>query len=226
MNISIVLPIFNEDKIIEQSILIILKKSKLVLSNVEILAVNDGSTDKTKIILQKLQEQVKDVKIVTHKTNKGYGAALRSGIKHAKFDWVFFTDSDMQFDFSEISHFIPHTNEYDFIVGYRKKRADSTRRKIISFIYNRMVRILFDLPLKDVDCAFKLMRKSSLAKIDLASNSFFISVELMVKAKQKKNLIKELGVTHFPRRKGKSTVTMKRIVLSLIDLVKLRLSYL
>lgn len=224
MNLSIVLPIFNEEHIIDQSILDIIKKSKQIFSKIEILAIDDGSTDRTLAILKRLRRKEKRIKIINHKINKGYGACLRSGIIHAKFDWIFFTDSDMQFNVDEIAHFLPHTNKFDFIVGYRKQRADSLRRKIISKIYNKIVKIIFGLPLKDVDCAFKLMRKSALTSVKFHSNSFFMSVELMVKARHLGFRVKELGVHHYPRIKGISKVTYKRILLTIIDLVKLRLS--
>lgn len=226
MNISIILPIFNEENLVDQSILDILKKSKKIFHNVEIIAVDDGSTDETPKILIKLKKDEKRIKIITHKTNKGYGATLRSGVNHAKFDWIFFTDSDMQFNIQEVKHFISYTNTYDFVIGYRMQRADSWRRKIISRIYNMTVRIIFGIPLRDVDCAFKLMRKSALSRVKFYSNSFFMSVEVMVKARHLGFRIKELGVHHYPRTKGTSKVTYKRILLTIIDLVKLRFSLL
>ena len=224
MNLSIILPILNEQEGIGDSISDVLKYAKY-FSKFEIVAVNDGSKDKTLSILKKLQNKNKKIKIVNHKTNKGYGAALRSGIKNSSYDWVFFTDADMQFDIKELLGFLPYTKYFDFIVGYRKGRADSPKVKFRSWVYNRMVRTLFGLPLKDVDCAFKLMKKSAVSKISTSSNSFFISAELMTKAHRKRIKIKEIGVQHLPRRKGKSTVTIKRVMYTIFDLIKLRLSY-
>lgn len=225
MRLSIVLPIFNEDKIVKETIQRIFQESKRFFEDIELIAVDDGSFDNTSIVLKELQKKDKRIKIITHKKNRGYGAAFKSGTRYATSEWIFFTDSDMQFNFSEISQLIPYTKKFDFIVGYRKNRADSARRRFISFMYNKLVKILFGLPLKDVDCAFKLMKRTSLSKILLTSNSFFISVELMTKARLKFS-IKELGVTHFPRRKGKSTVTIRSILLTLRDLILLRISYL
>src|SRR3989338_8680701 len=202
MRLSVILPIFNEDKNVKETMQRIFQDSKRFFRDIELIAVDDGSFDNTNTVLRELQKKERRLKIISHKKNRGYGAAFKSGIKHATSEWIFFTDSDMQFNFSEISQFIPYTKQYDFIVGYRKNRADSTRRKLISFMYNKIVRILFNLPLKDVDCAFKLIKRTAISKIFLSSNSFFISVELMTKAKQRFS-IKEIGVTHFPRRKGK-----------------------
>lgn len=213
----------NEQEGIRDSIRDILKYSKY-FSKFEIVAVDDGSKDNTLSILKDLKKENNNIKIVEHKKNKGYGAALRSGVKNSSYDWVFFTDADMQFDMKELLDFIPYTDRFDFIVGYRKQRADPSKAKFRSWTYNRLVRILFGLPLKDVDCAFKLMRKSSVSKIYTSSNSFFISAELMTKAHKKGLRIKEIGVRHLPRKKGKSTVTIKRILYTILDLIKLRLS--
>ncbi|MEX2007723.1 MAG: glycosyltransferase family 2 protein [Candidatus Levyibacteriota bacterium] len=224
MNLSIILPILNEQEGIRDSIADILSYSKY-FSELEIIAVNDGSKDNTLSILEDLKKKNKRIKIVSHKTNRGYGAALRSGIKNSSYDWVFFTDADMQFDMKELLGFLPHTKNFDFIVGFREGRADPPKVKFRSWVYNRLVRMLFGLPLKDVDCAFKLMKKTAVSKIRTSSNSFFISAELMTKAHKKRLRIKEIGVKHRPRRKGKSTVTIKRVLHTILDLVKLRLSY-
>jgi glycosyltransferase involved in cell wall biosynthesis len=171
--------------------------------------------------LRQLKKTNNYLQIVTHKNNLGYGADLRSGVKKAGADWIFFTDADMQFDVTEIEKFFPYLRSYDFIVGYRKNRADSLKRKLVSSIYNRVIRIIFGLKLKDVDCAFKLMRRSAVIDVHTHSTSFFISVELMVKAYRKNYRITEIGVKHFPRRLGKSTVTIRQIANSIKDLVKL-----
>lgn len=220
MNLSVVIPIYNEDELLEHSVKKIFSHSKN-FSKFELIAVDDGSSDKTPFILEKLSRRYKTLKIVRHKKNKGYGAALRSGIKSSRFNWVFFTDADLQFSLEDLSKFLPYTNKFDFIVGYRKNRADSSKRKFTSWVYNRTIKILFSLPLRDVDCAFKLMRRSSVSQISFFSDSFFVSTELMVKAYKKKFRIMELGVRHLPRKRGKSTVTLRRILHSIHDLIKL-----
>lgn len=223
MKVSVVIPVFNEEHIIEKSIKNLAKELSAYFTDLEILPVNDGSIDKTGHILHTLSLRDKRIRPILHKINLGYGAALKSGIAAAKHDWIFFTDADMQFNVKEITRFLPHTNHFDMIVGKRANRADSLKRKIISSFYNRFVRVLFGLPLQDVDCAFKLMRKSSLSIIDIQSDSFFVSVEVMVKALRNKLRIKELAVTHYPRAKGESKVTFKRILLTIRDLVTLKI---
>jgi glycosyltransferase involved in cell wall biosynthesis len=224
MKLSVILPILNEECLIDESIIVILQKTETFCKDVELIAIDDGSTDRTPQLLLELSRKERRIKVITHKKNIGYGAALKSGIKHASYEWIFFTDADMQFDIAELRDFIQYTHEYDFIVGYRKKRADVIKRKFISFIYNRINRILFGLPLRDVDCAFKLMKRKAVSNIPIVSNSFFVSVELLVRVSKKGFQIKELGVTHFSRKRGVSKVTPKQVVSTIRDLVRLKKS--
>lgn len=223
MNLSVILPIFNEEELIEDSITTIFKYLD-GFSKAEIVAVEDGSKDNTLQILNQLKKKYKNLKVVVHKKNKGYGAALRNGIKNSSYDWVFFTDADMQFAIKDLDTFLPFTKDFDFIVGYRKERADANKQKFRSWVYNRLVRVLFRVPVRDVDCAFKLMRKSAVSQIKFKSDSFFVSAELMVRVKRKGYRIKEIGVKHLPRIKGQSTVTIKKTIETIFDLIKLRIS--
>lgn len=127
----------------------------------------------------------------------------------------------MQFDFSELVSFAKHHKNYDFIVGFRKKRADSPRRIFVSYFYNKIIHSMFQLPLKDVDCAFKFMRKSALSGFEKLPDSFFVSAELMIRSIKKGYRIKEIGVTHLPRKKGVSKVTFRQIHKTVIDLTHL-----
>ncbi len=221
MDLSIILPIFNEEEVIEESILNILKKAEKITKNLEVLAVNDGSIDSTNTILNRLAKKDKRIRVITHSPNKGYGAVLKTGIKEAKYDWLFFTDADMQFDISELVGFFPFTKDYDYVIGKRLKRADAPRRVFISGVYNRILRFIFQLPIRDVDCAFKLMRRKTVESIPFKSDSFFVSAELMIRSIKKGVKIKELGVHHYPRIKGESTVTIKQILKTINDLRKL-----
>lgn len=218
MNISVVLPILNEGEIIHKTIAGLVSKLAKNSINFEILAVNDGSTDNTRYVLEKLQLKDKRIRLINHAGNKGYGAALQSGVKKAKYDWIFFMDSDLQFDVSEIKTFIPHQSDYDFIIGYRVGRADALKRIYISKIYNYIVSSLFDIHITDIDCAFKLMRKSAIQRLGKLPSSFFVSTTLLVKAVRQNVRILELPVKHLPRTKGVSTVTMKQVIRTIRDL--------
>ncbi|HSD98651.1 MAG TPA: glycosyltransferase family 2 protein [Patescibacteria group bacterium] len=221
MRISVVLPIYNEEAVLKKSLQDVMKKMKQIVSTFEILAVDDGSVDTTSVILKNFKEKYKNFSIITHTKNKGYGAVIKSGVKHAKYEWIFFTDADLQFDVLELKKFLPFAKKNEFVIGFRKRRAEGARRRIISHTYNRIIRMLFGFSIKDVDCAFKLMKKSSLQKIRLQSNSFFVSCELMVKAAKKKYAIKELPVQHYKRAKGESKVTMTKVIKTISDLFSL-----
>lgn len=223
MNLSVILPMLNEEELIENSIETIFKYLEKFPKS-EIIAIEDGSKDKTLQILNQLKKKYKNLKVIVHKKNKGYGSALRDGIKNSSHDWVFFTDADMQFSIKDLDDLLPFTKDFDFIVGYRKERADANKQKFRSWVYNRLVRILFRVPVRDVDCAFKLMRRSAVSRIHFKSNSFFVSAELMVRVRRKGYRIKEIGVKHLPRIKGQSTVTTKKTIETIIDLIKLRIS--
>lgn len=218
MKISVVLPILNEGQIVRKTISEVTAKLQKNTHHFEIIAINDGSTDNTRVVLEKLQLKNKRIRVINHRGNLGYGAALKSGIRTARYEWIFFMDSDLQFDIAEIKKFMPYTKSYDFIIGYRQGRADPLKRIYISKVYNLLVSILFNIHLTDIDCAFKLMRKSSIELLGNLPNSFFVSTTLLVKAKRKGIHIKELPVRHLPRTKGISTVTLKQVIRTIRDL--------
>jgi len=218
MKISVVLPILNEEKIIVTTIKKLITKLSRICTQYEIIAVNDGSEDNTIKKLKKLQKNYQNLTIIDHKVNKGYGAAFQSGVRVAKYEWILFIDSDMQFDVNDLDKFIQHITANDFIIGYRSKRADNIKRIVISKVYNYIVSLLFGLKITDIDCAFKLMKKSSIQKLGRLPNSFFISTALLVKAISSEVIIKELSVKHLPRTKGSSTVTLAQVIRTMKDL--------
>lgn len=221
-NVSVILPIFNEGQILEESVTVTLSKLSCFCDKVELIAVDDGSSDQSLTILKKLKQQDGRIKIVHHQINRGYGAALRSGIRKASQSWILFVDADLQFDVNDLRKFIDKASSNDFVVGYRLNRADAERRIIISRVYNFVNRILFSLRLKDVDCAFKLMRLSVLKKIKFHSDSFFVSVELMALADKLSCRITQVGVKHYPRTKGFSTVSPRRILATVSELLQFK----
>lgn len=179
---------------------------KRFTSKFEIVIVEDGSPDKTAEIADSLAKKFSPhVRVIHHKRNLGYGPALRTGFKKAdKYDYVFYTDSDAQFDVSELEGFIPHLASYDVVIGYRRNRALSPKRLVQTIIYNFLVRFLFGIRVKDINCAMKLVKRSILAKIELTSESVFIDAELLVKLHNLGIKFKEVGVTHYPRVAGKA----------------------
>ena len=226
--LSVFFPAYNEEKNIKDTIL----KAKSVLENLdlkdwEILIVNDGSNDKTGEVVQGLAKRDKRVKLLGHKINRGYGAALKTGFYNSRFDWIVFTDSDGQFDFSEIEKFFRRQVETkaDLAIGYYKKRAVSFYRILGSKLWELSIFLFFGLRVKDVDCGFKLISKKVIDKIPRleAERGPFISSELLIKAKTAGFKIVEIPVSHFPRKEGQATGASLKVILSgFRDLVKLK----
>ncbi len=225
--LSVFFPCYNEEKNIENTI----NKAIPVLENIaakwEIIIVNDGSKDNTGKVALKIQEKhPKNIQIITHNPNRGYGAALKSGLYNSKYQWIAFTDADGQFDFNEISNLIEEQKKTksDLVIGYYLARQVSKFAIITSKIWELIVFVLFGLHVTDIDCGFKLINKKVVEKIPKleAERGAFISSEFLIKAKKAGFKITEIGVHHFPRVEGKATGrNLKVIFKSFSDLFQL-----
>src|SRR3990167_951910 len=221
--LSVFFPTYNEEKNIEK----VVKRAKQVLEKIsgawEIIIVEDGSKDKTPQISDSLAKKDKRIRVIHHKPNRGYGGALKSGFKAAKYEWVAFTDSDGQFDFGEIKKFIAEKDSADLILGYRLNRADSLARKVFTFGWSAFARILLGLKVKDYSCGFKMIKKSAYNKLlPLVGEEKVTQIEMVVKASRLGLKIREVGVNHYPRTSGKQTgASLKVVAKSITDLIKL-----
>jgi glycosyltransferase involved in cell wall biosynthesis len=185
----------------------------LTLRHLEMIVVDDGSTDGTGDIADTLSECDPRIRVVHHPANRGYGAALKSGFAAARLEWVFYTDSDGQFDVGDIDLLLPYADQFDAIVGYRIHRSDRTIRKLNQALWSRLVRVALGVDSRDVDCAFKLVRRTSLDRIGpLVSDGAVISAELLVKLRRSGATIKQVGVTHHPRMAGKPSGGNPRVI--------------
>ena len=212
LQLSIVLPAHNESGNLPELIKDISACMRDLLWDYEIIIVNDGSTDNTAKVVADLIRDPR-VKIVNHASNRGYGAALRSGFAAATKPWIFFMDSDRQFDIKEITKLSVYANDFDMIIGYRKDRQDNMLRKLNGEIFNLAVNILFGLWLRDIDCAFKLLKKEIVDRAHLESNGALINTELLVRAKKLGYKIKQLPVSHFPRERGEQSGANIKVIL-------------
>lgn len=224
--LSVFFPVYNEEKNLKKTVQSAVETLKKNFDDWELIIVDDGSKDRSLEIAKSLSNAVSQVRIVHHPINRGYGAAFKSGAYSAKYDWIAFSDSDGQFDFSEISSFIKVQNETraDLVIGYYLERRVPFYRKINTFLWETVVRILFGLKVKDIDCAFKLFSKKVLQSIPAleSERGAFISTEFLVKAKKKDFKIVELPVHHYPRAAGQGTgANLDVIVKSFVDLFRL-----
>jgi glycosyltransferase involved in cell wall biosynthesis len=196
----------------------------LALRQLEMIVVDDGSTDGTGDIADTLSERDPRIRVVHHPANRGYGAALKSGFAAARLEWVFYTDSDGQFDVGDIDLLLPYADRFDAVVGYRLHRSDRTIRKLNQALWSRLVRGVLGVDSHDVDCAFKLVRRTSLERIGpLVSDGAVISAELLVKLQRSGARIKQVGVTHRPRTAGKASGGSPRVIARAFrELVRLR----
>ena len=213
IQLSIVLPAHNEAENLPKLVGEINSYMNTSGWDYEIIIVNDGSTDNTRNILESLQKSDDHIKAVHHLKNQGYGAALRSGFSAATKEWIFLTDSDLQFNIKELSRLAEHTDKYDIVIGYRKNRQDHFIRKVNATIFNLAVNLLFGLWIRDIDCAFKLMRREITDKADLESSGALISTELLVRARRLGYKIKQIPVTHYPRLSGQSSGGNIKVIL-------------
>lgn len=203
MSISVFFPALNEEDNIANCIARTQTYLAKRFKNYEIIVVANGSTDDTAKIVKKLWRKNKRLILVDDR-EKGYGAALKSGFKKARGDLIFYTDSDNQFNIEEMDKLLPMLSDYDVISGYRKNRKDPIPRIFTAYAYNLLIRILFGLDVKDVDASFKLYKKEVIKSMKFKSNTGLIDAEILIKAKKKGFSIGQVGVTHYPRKKGRA----------------------
>jgi len=217
--LSVFLPAYNEEKVLAKTVQKTDRVLKKVAKDYEIIIVNDGSKDKTGEIADRLASQNKKIKVIHHPVNRGYGAAVKSGMYASRFPWVVLIDSDGQFDFAEINKFFQKQKETkaDIVAGYYLKREVPFYRILGSKIaWELPVFLIFGLKMHDIDCGFKLISKSVIEKIPPLESERgpFITTEFLIRAKKAGFKIAEVGVHHYPDLAGGSTGASLKVVLS------------
>jgi glycosyltransferase involved in cell wall biosynthesis len=211
--VSIVLPCFNEAPNVADAVRAAIVAAETHAADFEVIVVDDGSTDATAQIAARLADADRRVRLVMHPSNRGYGGALRTGLRAARMPWVLLTDADLQFDLRELGAFVPLASEADLIAGWRIARQDPAHRRLNAAAWNWLMRRRFDLPVRDVDCAFKLVRRDLLEEIALTSGGAMISTELVVRAVAAGAVVREVGVRHLPRMAGEQSGASPRVVI-------------
>jgi glycosyltransferase involved in cell wall biosynthesis len=213
-SLTVVLPCHDEEDNVQAAVRSAREAAELAADDYEIVVVDDGSTDATGRLAAAAAADDPRVRVVVHEHNRGYGAALRSGIAAATCDWILLTDADLQFDLSEIARFVEPARTHDVVVGYRLVRMDPLMRRVNAYAWNRLVGRVFDLDVRDVDCAFKLIRRELLQRLVLTAEGAMISTELLARAALAGARIAELGVQHRPRVAGRQSGAEPAVVLA------------
>ncbi len=212
-SISVFFPCYNEQDNITRTV----EKALAVLEKLnfdfEIIIVDDGSSDSTGRIAEKIANRNSRVKIVHHQRNLGYGAALKSGFKAAAKELVFYTDGDGQFDVSELPPLLPLIKQYDIVSCYRLNRQDNLMRKINGWCWTKLVCLLFGMKIRDIDCAFKLYKREIFDNIELSSCGALIDAEILARAVRAGYRITQKGVHHYPRTAGAQTGANLKVIL-------------
>jgi dolichol-phosphate mannosyltransferase len=210
--LSLVIPAYNEEAGIRQAVAEADEALARVSSAYEILVVDDGSSDGTAAAVAEEAQTRPAVRLLRHPTNRGYGAALRTGFEAARFERVAFTDADCQFHLDDLAALLPLTEAHAVAAGYRVGRQDPPRRRFVSWGYNTAVRALLGTRVRDVDCALKVFRREALAALLPESSGFFANTEMLARARQLGYRVAEAGVRHRPRLRGSSKVSVLRDV--------------
>ncbi|MCL4459418.1 MAG: glycosyltransferase family 2 protein [Chloroflexi bacterium] len=201
-SISVVLPAHNEEENLPQMLRATTEVLSKITSDYEIIVVDDGSTDHTAEITQSWAQSDAHIRLQQHPRNVGYGGALATGFAAATKELVLLTDSDNQFDVTEINKLLPLIDQADLVVGYRAPRRDPFVRRLNGLGWNMLVNLLFGYTCRDVDCAFKLFKRSILQKVRIVSRGATFSAEFLVRARRQGYRIREVPVKHLPRLAG------------------------
>lgn len=206
LSLSFCFPCYNDGGTIGSLVIFAHEKIKDFTDDFEIIVVNDGSQDQSSKILESLKKKYPDtLKVIHHARNRGYGAALLSAFQAAQKDWVGYTDGDAQYDLDELDRMIPFLRDnVDWVQGFKGRRRDPWYRIVVGLIYQKFIKLMFNLRIRDVDCDFRFMRRDILQALGLSRTTGCICVELVKKMELAGARVFEVQVSHYFRLHGKS----------------------
>ncbi len=223
-SLTVFYPMWNEEETIERAVEAAFEACDgLVLSGeidtYDVLIIDDASTDNTGAIADKMAENDPRISVIHHPTNRKLGGSLKSGFANAKGELVLYTDADLPFDMAELAKAVRLLRIYeaDIVSAYRFDRTgEGARRLVYSHVYNQLVQTMFGLRLRDMNFAFKLVRRSIFEHIELRSEGSFIDVELLARAQRLGYSIVQFGVDYFPRTRGISTLSSNAVIVKIL----------
>ena len=210
--ISVFLPCHNEEGNIERVVAALEFELPRIAQRHEIIVVDDGSRDRTGEIADRLVAANPRLKVVHHPLNRGYGAAVISGIRACSQPWVVLCDGDGQFQASDIARLAARVPEYDVVVGRRIHRADPLMRRVNGMAWTGLMRMLLGIRVGDIDCGLKLFRRELLEGLDLQAKGAMISAELMAQLAGRGARICEVDVHHLPRMTGEQSGASVKVI--------------
>jgi glycosyltransferase involved in cell wall biosynthesis len=212
-SLSVVYPMYNERENISMAVAEALRVGYKIAPELEIVIVDDASTDGCGDIADQLARNHPEVKVLHHAANRKLGGALKTGFASATKEWVLYMDSDLPIKMDDALNAVPLTDKANVVIGWRKNRGESWRREVMSNVYNWIIRRFFDLHVCDVNFAFKLFHRALLDQIVLTSEGSFIDAELLLEMKRTGARIAEIGMDYYHRIAGVSTLASNRVVL-------------
>ena len=218
-SISLMFPLYKD----RSTVKLMIKKSVKVLKKLkkkyEIIIVDDGCPQNSGKLAKEISKKYSNVKVFFHKKNLGYGAALKNGFKKFKNDWIFMIDGDNEYDVNDLFRLVKASENYDLVITYRYKKKYTTSRILISWIYNAILRLIFNLKFRDISTGSRFVSRKLVKRIKLRSNSPFVGAELAIKAELAGYKVSEIGIHTYPRTFGTgSSVSFKNILLTLKDM--------
>jgi glycosyltransferase involved in cell wall biosynthesis len=215
-SLSFVFPMYNEIDNIGKTIDEATTVGKRMASDLEIIVVDDASTDGSGELVDLIALDNPHLRVFHHSRNRKLGGALRTGFGHATKSWVLYIDSDLPIRMEDALAALPLTETADMVIGYRMNRCEGPKRELMSWCYNRLVRAIFGLEVRDVNFAFKLFRRDLLREVHLQSEGSFIDAELLLEARRAGRRIAEIGMNYHPRQAGSSTLARPGVVITLL----------
>lgn len=221
-SLAIVLPCRNEEESVERVVRAAIEHGAGLASTLEVIVVDDGSSDGTGQLASGLAKEDSRVRVVRNDSGHGYGMALRMGFSATTAEWVFYTDGDGQFDLSQLGVLLSLLSRADIVAGFRLNRAEGMMRRFNAWGWTRVVRLVFGLRVRDVDCAFKVLPGKFLRETTLVSNGALISAEILARARHAGLTWTQMGVVHRSRRGGRPSGASPRVIFrAFMELIRL-----